>query len=143
MGPRPLDALADIEGVAWYGLQKPPGEEPPRLPGFTDMSHLMGDFMDTAQVVRHLDMVATVDTSVLHLAATLGVPTMALVPHLPEFRWSLGEATPWYPAAKLLRQPAHGDWAGAVEKLRAEILRGMRGAAPRRPAAAPPARGTC
>jgi tetratricopeptide (TPR) repeat protein len=121
MDPRLLDALADVEGVAWYGLQVPPAPDPPRLPGFTDLSGLFGDFLDTAQAVRHLDLVASVDTSVLHLAATLGVPTLALITHTPEWRWGLGETTHWYPAARLIRQPRMGDWPGAVERLKAEI----------------------
>jgi tetratricopeptide (TPR) repeat protein len=124
MSPRCLDALAGIEGaehIAWYGLQKPPALEPPRLPGFTDMSRYMGDFQDTAQVVRRLDMVATVDTSMLHLAGSLGVPTVALLAHVPEWRWQLGETTPWYPAVRLIRQTGWDDWRGAVERLGAEI----------------------
>jgi Flp pilus assembly protein TadD len=121
MGPRDLDALAGVPGIAWYGLQKPPAEDPPRLPGFTDMSRLMGDFLDTALVARHLDAMVTVDTSMLHLAASLGVPTFALLAHFPEWRWGLGGTTPWYPSVRLIRQGAPGDWAGAVERLGAEL----------------------
>jgi len=128
MGPRPLDALADMQGaerVAWYGLQKPPSDAPPRLPGFIDMSPRMGDFMDTAQIVRRLDLVVSVDTSTLHLAGSLRVPTIAMIQYLPEWRWCLGEATPWYPTVKLLRQHTNGDWGGAVETLKQEIARRM------------------
>jgi hypothetical protein len=31
--------------------------------------------------------------------------------------------TPWYPAAKLLRQPAFGDWASVIAVLRDELAR--------------------
>jgi len=126
MNPRLLDALADMQGVeriAWYGLQKPPDPEPPRLPGFMDMSPRMGDFMDTAQIVRRLDLVVSVDTSTLHLAGSLRVPTIAMLPRIPEWRWCLDEATPWYPTVRLLRQPRDNDWKGAVELLKAEIAR--------------------
>jgi ADP-heptose:LPS heptosyltransferase len=127
MDPRLLDALADVGGVAWYGLQVPPAPDPPRLPGFADLSGGFGDFLDTAQAVRHLNLVASVDTSVLHLAATLGVPTLALLTHTPEWRWGLGGTTHWYPAARLIRQPKMGDWPGAVERLKAEIAARARG----------------
>jgi Flp pilus assembly protein TadD len=127
MGPRPLDGLADIpgadgaDGVSWYGLQKPPSPDPPALPGFADLSKYMGDFMDTAQIARRLDLVVTVDTSVAHLAGLLGVPAIVLLPYMPDWRWGLGEKTPWYPEMVLLRQPGHGDWGSVVGALKMEI----------------------
>jgi len=124
IGPRPLDALADMQGaerVVWCSLQKPPDQEPPKLPSLIDMSPRMGDFMDTAQIVRRLDLVVSVDTSTLHLAGSLNVPTVALLAHTPEWRWCLGESTPWYPTVKLVRQQTRGEWGGVVEKLKAEI----------------------
>jgi hypothetical protein len=132
MDPRLLDALAVMPGaelagrMAWCGLQVPPSQEPPRLPGFTDMSHRMGDFMDTAQVVGQMDLVVAVDTAVAHLAGSLGVPTLLLLQYLPEWRWGLGETTPWYPAMKLLRQQTCGDWGGVVARLAQEIAARLR-----------------
>jgi hypothetical protein len=122
--PRIFGALADVPGadarIAWYGLQKDPVGLPD-LPAFTDMSGHMGDFMDTARITAGMDLVATVDTSMAHLAGTLGVPTYVLLPHnMPDWRWGLGEATPWYPAVRLLRRAA-GGWEGVVEKLKEEI----------------------
>jgi len=126
VAPRLLDELADVQGaedIAWYGLQVPPSAEPPGLPGFLDMSPRIGDFMDTAQIVGQMDLVVTVDTSMAHLAGTLGVPAVVLLAHLPEWRWGLGDATPWYPSVKLIRQPAPRDWSGAVAALKREIAR--------------------
>jgi len=123
MNPRFLDELADIPGIDWYGLQKPPSLDPPRLPGFIDMSPYMGDFMDTAQIARQLDLIVTVDTSMSHLAGSLGIPTIVLLTYLPDWRWGLGEHTPWYPNLTLLRQPAHGDWRGAIALLKQRIIK--------------------
>jgi tetratricopeptide (TPR) repeat protein len=131
--PACFGALADALGaartsqIAWYGLTKDPSCLP-RLPGFVDLSPRMGDFMDTARMVARMDLVATVDTSMAHLAGSLGVPTLALLAHLPDWRWGLGKATPWYPAARLLRQPSHGDWGAVVGMLAAEIAGALRGA---------------
>jgi Flp pilus assembly protein TadD len=119
--PRLFDDLSDILGIAWYGLQVPPSAEPPKLPGFIDMSQRMGDFMDTAQIAKQLDLIITVDTSMAHLAGSLGLPTIVLLPHLPEWRWGLGEHTPWYPTLTLLKQPAHNDWQGAINLLKQRI----------------------
>jgi len=83
------------------------------------------DFCDTAAVISLLDLVITVDTSVAHLAGALGAPTWILVPAVPDFRWMLERTdSPWYPTARLFRQPSPGDWDSVIEHLCAE-LRGM------------------
>ena len=76
------------------------------------------DFAATAAILRQLDCVVTVDTSVAHLAGTLGVKTYLLLPHCPDWRWGVsGETTPWYPSVTLLRQPTYGDWVSVIDKL--------------------------
>jgi len=117
-----FDVLADIPGVAWYGLQVPPSENPPRLPGFIDMAPHCGDFYDAAQVARQMDLVVSVDTAMAHLAGSLNVPTVVLVLHpLPDWRWGMGESADWYPSAKVLRQPLREAPESVVRLLKAEI----------------------
>ena len=58
-------------------------------------------------------MVAT-DSAIAHLAGALGTRTCLALADVPDWRWGLaGDATPWYGAMRLYRQPAPGDW-GAV-----------------------------
>jgi ADP-heptose:LPS heptosyltransferase len=40
----------------------------------TDFMGEMGDFADTAALVANLDLIVSVDTSVVHLAGALGSP---------------------------------------------------------------------
>ena len=57
----------------------------------------LSDFFDTAALVTALDQVLTVDTSVLHLAGAVGVPTGAILAGPPDFRWMGGSGVPaWY-----------------------------------------------
>jgi len=66
-----------------------------------------------------------VDTALAHLAGSLGLPTVLLLPFVPDWRWgTAGEASLWYPALRLARQPAPGDWAGAAARAVAMLLKG-------------------
>jgi ADP-heptose:LPS heptosyltransferase len=60
---------------------------------------------------------------VAHLAGALGKPVIILLPHAADFRWMRQrKGTPWYPTAKLMRQPAFGDWDGVVADLSGDLL---------------------
>jgi ADP-heptose:LPS heptosyltransferase len=62
-----------------------------------------------------LDVMISVDAMPVHLAASLGRPTWVLLKHDCDWRWMRGRGdSPWYPTARLFRQPAEGDWKGAV-----------------------------
>lgn len=82
----------------------------------------LGDFADTAAVISLMDLVVSVDTSVVHVAGALGTPVWVLLPFTPDFRWLLErEDSPWYPSARLFRQPRIGDWDGALKCVRDEL----------------------
>jgi tetratricopeptide (TPR) repeat protein len=73
------------------------------------------DFTDMAALVTLLDLVISVDTSVVHLAGALGKPVWVLLPFAPDWRWTLDRTdSPWYPTARLFRQPCIGDWDSVI-----------------------------
>jgi ADP-heptose:LPS heptosyltransferase len=122
--------LFDAMGVTFVSLQQlRPGENKEfdtLVANNTDLrSFYFDDFRDTAAAMLNLDMVISVDTSVAHLAATLGIPTKVLVPAFgPDWRWGLGRSdSPWYRSATIYRQPKVGDWVSVIDKLRAELTR--------------------
>lgn len=86
-------------------------------------THALGDMADTAALVKAMDLVISVDTSVAHLAGALAVPVWILLPFSPDFRWLLERSdSPWYPTARLFRQPAIGDWQTVIEQVASALV---------------------
>jgi Flp pilus assembly protein TadD len=97
-------ALSATPGIVWLGL----------------------DMADTAAAIMDLDLIISVDTSIAHLAATLGRPTWVLLRYRPDWRWLLGRAdSPWYPSARLFRQTVSGRWDNVIEDV-SEALEAMK-----------------
>jgi hypothetical protein len=91
-------------------------------PGLLDLGPELRDFADTAALLQSLDLVISVDTSVAHLAGALGRPVWILLPHNPDWRWLMGRSdTPWYPSARLYRQPATSAWPPVLAQLRRDL----------------------
>jgi len=111
--------LASIPGVAFVSLQKgPPAAQaasPPPGLALHDWTEGLEDFADTAALVAALDLVITADTSVAHLAGALGKPVWILNRFDACWRWLMGRTdSPWYPTARLFRQPTPGDWDSVI-----------------------------
>jgi hypothetical protein len=118
--------IVDVAGVNFVSLQYGYGSEQlkevsfcsqiQQLPEGIDRS--AGAFLDTAAIIRNLDLVITIDTSTAHLAGALGVPVWLILGRVPDWRWrEQGEVTAWYPTMRLFRQSQVGHW----EELFAEI----------------------
>lgn len=118
-------------GVMWQGRATP---NPHRsLPSFDVLQPLAEagaelidlapgpdiDFADVAAMMERLDLIVSVDTAAAHLAGALGKPFWILLPWFnADWRWMQARRdSPWYPSARLFRQPRHGDWASVVEAL--------------------------
>ena len=136
------DAARPIVGVAWKGSPRHANDrnrslsreeaaplaraaatsvnlqigEAPLHARMIDAASRIADWEDTAALVSLLDHVITVDTAVAHLAGAMGKPVTVLLPFAPDWRWRAeGEATPWYPSMRLVRQSRRGDWSEALE----------------------------
>jgi len=132
-----LAPLWSVRAVRWVSLQT--GAPAARVtesgtPGpWLALGPQLGDFADTAAALRTLDLLISVDTSIVHLAGAMGMDCWVMLPHRKtDWRWLRDrEDTPWYPVGmRLFRQTKRGDWSGVVarlvEALRARVaLRGV------------------
>lgn len=121
-----LQPLLALPGIRFVSLQKPGSGARAgmaELPGHVlDASADLRDFADTAALVENLDLVIAVDTAVAHLAGAVGRPMWLLLPFAADWRWLLErEDSPWYPTARLFRQPAVGDWRSVIDRVRGEL----------------------
>jgi ADP-heptose:LPS heptosyltransferase len=112
--------------VHLLSLQKGAGSEQlPALQGrfpVTDLGSHLDDFLDTAAVMKSLDLVISVDTAIAHLAGALGIPVWVAMPFAPDWRWLLDrEDSPWYPTMRLFRQARSGWWEDVFHRI-AETL---------------------
>jgi tetratricopeptide (TPR) repeat protein len=116
----------------WISLQKGEAADQltdvlPNLPAdvrLHDGSSHDADLAETAALTATLDLVITTDTSIAHLAGALGKPVWILLPHQADWRWMRKiETTPWYPTARLFRQPAPGDWSTVFARVAKELAR--------------------
>jgi hypothetical protein len=119
----PLFALPDIQ---WISIQRDlragDAEFLAAHPGIAHVGAELADFADTAAVLSRTDLTISVDTSAVHLAGALGRPVWVLLQHMPDFRWLLErEDSPWYPSARLFRQPDFGDWERVIERVSREL----------------------
>jgi len=118
--------LAGVAGVTFYSLQKgpPASQVSASSPGMklTALGDDLHDFADTAALLEVLDLLISVDTSVVHLAGALARPVWTLLAAGPDWRWLLDrEDSPWYPTMRLFRQPEPGAWEPVMVRIAAEL----------------------
>jgi len=123
--------LGKLKGIQFFSLQKGPGvEQLDTIGARLNIVHLgdhldetSGAFMDTAAVLKSLDLLVTSDTAIAHVAGALGVPVWLALAYVPDWRWLLErDDTPWYPTIRLFRQAAVGDWSSVFERMSEELL---------------------
>jgi hypothetical protein len=86
-----------------------------------DMSSFMNDWSDTAAIIEGLDLIISVDTSILHLAGSMGKKCIGLLPYLPDWRWRLDAKNIWYENLKIFKQESFNDWNSVFHQVVLEI----------------------
>jgi tetratricopeptide (TPR) repeat protein len=118
--------LAEVPNVTFFGLQKGPAEvqakNPPPGMDFVNLGPYLKDFVETSAILENLDLLISIDTSVIHFAGALAKPVWMLLAYSPGHMWMLDRLdTPWYPTIRIFRQPAFKDWATPVAQVKVEL----------------------
>jgi Flp pilus assembly protein TadD len=121
-----LAPLAAVSGVEFVSLQKggaaPGARTPADALDLHDVMAEVRDFADTAAIVANLDLVISVDTSVVHLAGAMGKPVFLLDRYDNCWRWLSGrDDSPWYPGLRIFRQGRPGEWAPVIARVAAAL----------------------
>lgn len=122
-----LVPLLDVVGCDFFSLQK--GDEAVGQlrdsawrDRVVDLTDEIDDFYDTAALIENLDLVISVDTSVLHLAGALGKPVWLMNRYNTCWRWLRDrDNSPWYPTLLLFRQDATRDWRPVISRIAAAL----------------------
>jgi Flp pilus assembly protein TadD len=120
-----LSGLADsIPTVRFYSLQLGEASKQISESPFPIIDHTekLTDFVETAALVKNLDLIICVDTVIAHLAGALSVPTWLLIYTPPDWRWMLDRVdSPWYPKTRLFRQKEAGAWEEPIQQLAGKL----------------------
>ena len=122
---RDLAQLQEATQCRFYALTPDAGTEI-RDAGdwLTDLSDQTTPFDRLAQMIGHLDVIVSVCTSVAHLAAAMGKPTILMLSTIADWRWGrAGTTTPWYPSVTLMRQLRLGDWSDLAARVATHLQR--------------------
>jgi tetratricopeptide (TPR) repeat protein len=115
-----LDLVAAFPGVTFVNLEyedreKDLADTPVLSPHWATRKG--ADYDDLAALVANLDLVISVQTSVVDLAGALGIPCWALCDAAPQWRYTGHwgpESMYFYESVRCFRQPEPGDWESVM-----------------------------
>ncbi len=121
--------LREVQGLDLISLQAGDGLEQIDAHAGVEGLHIIQDpldadgaFLDSAAILSHCDLLLSSDTSIVHLAASMGVASWVPTACTPDWRWAGHDsASPWYDAVRLFRQPSAGDWSSVFQRVAAAL----------------------
>lgn len=83
---------------------------------------VLDDLEETAALIAALDLVISVDNTMVHLAGAMGKACWTLLTHVPDWRYGVAGGTmPWYPSLRLFRQSSDRTWPPVVSAVVAAL----------------------
>ena len=119
-----FESIFRLPGIDWIDLQKGADKNKfseLRLPVGLSIKHPgphLTDFLQTGAICSQLDLLISVDTSVVHLAGALNVPVWLMLPTYADWRWGVNQtSSSWYSSVHIFRQKDTGNWADVAGQI--------------------------
>jgi len=79
----------------------------------------ISNFHDSYRIVKKMDLIISVDTSLVHLAAAAGVKCFLMLPKIStDWRWGNDLSySPWYETIEVFKQNKYMDWSGVLQNI--------------------------
>ena len=83
------------------------------------------NFDDTSAIVENMDIILSIDTSLIHLAGSMNKKSFLLLSKPADWRWTEDNYTTpnWYDNVKILRQKKAGSWLSVLKEVKEEVKR--------------------
>lgn len=119
--PRLLNSIFENKNCDFFVFQKEINDSDKlainKFPNIVCLNEIINDFYDSSCLLSSMDLVITVDTSILHLSGTLKKKTIALLPYVPDPRWKIEGGKFWYKSVEFISQKKLNDWSYPIEKV--------------------------
>ncbi len=126
-----LQKILDLENFQFVSLQY--GEAARDVQKLSDplkgkitqfSQETISDFDDLAGIIENLDLVISVQNTVVHLSGSMGKKCYVAIPVFPEWRYGLtGSTMEGYGSVELIRQKEKDNWEEVINYIHDELLK--------------------
>jgi ADP-heptose:LPS heptosyltransferase len=115
-----------LQEANFFLIQKELNDEDKKFLNNHKKINFLGDeinnFLDTAAIVSNMDLIISIDTSLIHLAGAIGKKSFLMLSYSADWRWLLDQnKTPWYENIKIFRQDSIGNWDFVINQIQDEF----------------------
>ena len=115
-----------LQEANFFLIQKELNDEDKKFLNNHKKINFLGDeinnFLDTAAIVSNMDLIISIDTSLIHLAGAIGKKSFLMLSYSADWRWLLNQnKTPWYENIKIFRQDSIGNWDFVINQIQDEF----------------------
>ena len=117
-----INHLNQLQGnIQFYSLQFDRTQKEDELLEKNNIINLgsqIKDFYDTALMINAMDIMVSIDTSVLHLCGAMGKESYAMLKFSADWRWGVDDTkSKWYESINILRQKTINNWDEVFNEL--------------------------
>lgn len=121
----PLSTLSELfkfDNLQFYSIQKSGYEEIENYPNVINLAHELNNFDDTLAAMSNLDLMITIDTSIVHLAGAAGIKTFLMLNKIASYVWCNKDKPNLYDSLERFQQEENKNWQDVIEKIKERLI---------------------